>query len=543
MSTTRRRFLAATLASATAPLAASASASGDTSRARAGSPPRPRSRFRSDVEDEHEFTLDALRRGMESGRWTAARLVRYYRERGERLDAAGPQLNSVVEWNPDADQIARDLDRERRHQGARGPLHGIPILLKDNLDTADRLATTAGSLALAGVRARADAGVVRQLRAAGAVILGKTNLSEWANIRSPRSTSGWSSRGGLTRNPYALDRNTSGSSSGSAVAVAANLSAAAVGTETDGSIVSPSSVNGIVGLKPTVGLLSGSGIIPIAHSQDTAGPMGRTVRDVALLLEGMVDGSAGVIRGRPERGYAAALDGASLAGVRLGVVRNAHGFDRDPVIEQALAVLRSEGATLVDPVELPNGGEVGGTEFQILMWELKADLDAYLSHLGPESPVHSLADVIEFNQTHRQRVMPYFGQEHLIFAAAKGPLTEPAYLTALATAKRLARDEGLDAALRRHQVEALVAPTGGPAWKTDLVYGDEGAGALASSSTFPAVAGYPNVTVPAGFVHGLPAGISFFGGAWQEATLLRLAAAFERASQVRRAPQFLATAG
>ncbi len=492
-----------------------------------------------------EITIDGLRERMDSGKDTARSIVGKYAARIEAVDRGGPSLRSVIEMNPDAAAIADGLDRERAEKRSRGPLHGIPILIKDNIDTADRMATTAGSLALVGSKPPEDAFVVRKLRDVGAVILGKTNLSEWANIRSNRSTSGWSGRGGLTRNPYALDRNTSGSSSGSAAAVAAGLCAVAVGTETDGSIVSPSSLNGIVGIKPTVGLVSRRGIIPIAHSQDTAGPMARTVRDAALLLGAMAGADpADPATARAPRGpvdYTKALDPEGLRGARIGIARRRFGFnpDVDAIMDRAIGVLRQRGAVLVDPADEGNGERFGDAEFTVLLYELKADLNAYLKRLGPGAPVHSLKEIIDFNERHGKEEMPYFGQENFLSAEAKGPLTSPEYLEALEKCRRLAGKEGIDALMDKHRLDAVLAPTGGPAWLTDLVNGDHFSG---GSSSAAAVAGYPNITLPAGFVFGLPVGLSFFGRAWSESVLIRIAYAFEQATLVRKPPRFLPTA-
>jgi amidase len=493
-----------------------------------------------------EVTIADLQDGMKSGRYTARTLVEMYLARIQAIDRKGPALNSVIETNPDALSIADGLDRERREKGPRGPLHGIPVLIKDNIDTADRMATTAGSLALVGAIPPQDAFVVRRLRDAGAVILGKTNLSEWANIRCSYSTSGWSGRGGLTKNPYALDRNPCGSSSGSGVAVAANLCAVAVGTETDGSINSPSSANGIVGIKPTIGLVSRSGIIPISHSQDTAGPMCRTVRDAAILL-GVLAGADPADKAtqdpnrKPAADYTSVLDPRGLIGARIGVARNYFGFDDavDKVMTRALDVMKGRGATLVDPAELPNMDKVGEPELTVMLYELKAGLNAYLARLGDKAPVRSLKEVIEFNERHKKEEMPYFGQDLFVKAQAKGPLESAEYQEALAKCRRLARTEGIDAIMDKHRLDALVAPALSPACLTDLVVGDRWRG---ESTTAAAVAGYPSLTVPAGFVFGLPVGMLFFGRASSEPTLLKLAYSFEQAMRARKPPRFLPTA-
>ncbi len=439
------------------------------------------------------------------------------------------------------------MDRERAARKVRGPLHGIPVLLKDNIATGDRMCTSAGSLALAGVRAARDAHVVAQLRAAGAVIIGKTNLSEWANMRSTHSVSGWSARGGLTLNPYALDRNCSGSSSGSGAAIAASLATLAVGTETDGSIVSPASICGLVGIKPTLGLVSRSGIIPIAHSQDTAGPMARSVTDAALMLAAMVGADpadavtvTGAGRAGRTEDYAAALDKGGLRGMRIGVARDFFGGndELDAVIERALLALQAQGAVLVDPVQVPNVAKYGDSETEVLLHEFKADLAAYLKEYAPGAAVADMAGLIAFNERHRASELRHFGQEYLLRAEATGGLDSKEYLAALANNHRYAREEGIDQVLREHRLDALVAPTGGPAWLTDFINGDHYGG---SFSTPAAVAGYPHVTVPAGFVHGLPVGLSFVGAAFSEAALIRMAYAFEQATLHRRAPQFHAS--
>ena len=495
-----------------------------------------------------ELTITELQTGMQTGETTARSITEMYLRRIAEIDQAGPTLNSVVEINPNALDIADALDAERRARGPRGPLHGIPILIKDNIDTADKMLTTAGSLALLGSIASQDATVARKLREAGAIILGKTNLSEWANFRSTHSVSGWSSRGGQTRNPYALDRNPCGSSSGSGAAVAAGLCAAAVGTETDGSIICPSHTNGIVGIKPTLGLVSRAGIIPIAHSQDTAGPMARTVTDATILLDVLAGADArDPITPTPplngERGaesagaYTRFLDRAGLRGARIGVARNFCEFNPrvDAVLETSIAALRDAGAVIVDPANIETARQIDEPEYEVLLHEFKAGLNAYLAGLGPEAPVHSLADVIAYNEANRDRVLPYFGQEHMLMAQARGPLTEEKYRRALADCRRLARDEGIDATLAKHQLDAIIAPSGGPAWLTDYVNGDHYSG---GSSTPAAVAGYPSITVPAGYVCGLPVGISFIGPAWSEPALIRYAYAFEQATQIRVPPAF-----
>jgi amidase len=496
-----------------------------------------------------ERTIAELQADLRSGKETARSLTEKYLARIAATNTEGPELRAVIEINPEALAIADRLDAERKAApaGKLGPLHGIPILLKDNLGTADRMTTTAGSLALEGSIPPRDSFVAARLREAGAILLGKANLSEWANFRSTRSSSGWSSRGGQCRNPYALDRNASGSSSGSAVAVAASLCAAAVGSETDGSIVSPSSICGIVGIKPTVGLLSRAGIIPISHTQDTAGPMARTVADAALLLGAMtgVDERDAVTRasqGKAMADYTPFLDPRGLKGARIGVylprslARNPW---TNPVLAEAVAAMRAAGATVVEGVRLPSEGKAGNSEFQVLLYEFKADLNRYLAELGDRAPVHSLKEAIAFNESHKERVMPWFGQEIFLEAEAKGPLTEPAYRKALATCRKTARGQGIDAMLAAHRLDAVVAPTGGPAWLIDLVNGDSETG---GSSSPAAVAGYPSVTVPAGFACGLPLGISFFGRAWSEPRLIKLAYAFEQATKARKPPRFRPTA-
>jgi len=493
-----------------------------------------------------ELTVADLQKRMQSGQDTAKSLAQKFLARIEQLDTRGPTLHYIIEINPEAPAIAEALDLERRKTGARGALHGVPVLIKDNIGTADRMTTTAGSLALEGSIPAKDSFVAARLREAGAVILGKTNLSEWANFRSARSSSGWSARGGQAKNPYALDRNPSGSSSGTGGAVAANYGAVGLGSETDGSVTSPSSNCCLVGIKPTVGLVSRSGVVPISHTQDTVGPMTRTVRDAAILLGAIAGPDAddpvtknALVRGH--RDYTTFLDAAGLKGARIGIPRKGFfGYNphSDKIAEDAIAIMKRLGAVIVDPVELPDGDELGKAEYEVLLYEFKADLNAYLAGLGPSARIKSLQDAIDFNERNRAREMPYFGQEIFIKAQAKGPLTEQAYLDALATCERLSRTEGIDAAMGKHTLDALVAPTSAPPSLTDLVNGDYGSG---SATTFPAVAGYPHITVPGGFVFGLPVGVSFFGRGWSEPVLLKLAYAFEQATGHRRPPVFLPT--
>ncbi|MBN8884513.1 MAG: amidase [Rudaea sp.] len=490
-----------------------------------------------------EASIAQLTQQLRRGELTSHTLVQQYLDRIAALDKAGPAINAVIELNPDALAIADKVDAARKSGKVYGPLHGIPVLIKDNIDTAGKMSTSAGSLALADSIAAKDATVVARLRAAGAVILGKTNLSEWANFRSTHSTSGLSGLGGLTRNPYALDRNTCGSSSGTGAAIAANFAVVGVGTETDGSIVCPSSVNGLVGIKPTLGLVSRAGIVPIAHSQDTAGPMARTVADAATLLTVLagsdVRDAATKDADKHRRDYTKALDAKSLKGARIGIVRKLAGVgpEVDRVFDASIVALKAAGAVIVDPVELPNQGKYDDDESVVLQYEFKADLDAYLAALAPNVKTRSLADLIEFNKAHADREMPWFGQELLEQSQARGGLDEKVYKDALAKSKRLAGAEGIDAALAKDKLDALIAPTGGPAWVTDLVNGDHYTG---GSSTPAAVAGYPAVTVPMSAVHGLPVGVTFFAGAWSEAQLIGYAYAFEQATHARKPPQFSA---
>ena len=472
-----------------------------------------------------ELTIADLSAGLKSGRWTAHKLVELYLSRIDVFNRKGPMLGAVIETNPDALEIADALDKS---SSSRGPLHGIPILIKDNIDTADKMSTSAGSLALEHSHPAKDSAVAARLRAAGAVILGKTNLSEWANIRSTHSISGWSGRGGFTRNPYALDRNTSGSSSGSGAAAAASLCAAAVGSETDGSIVSPSSVNGLVGIKPTVGLIGGSGIIPISHSQDTAGPMARTVRDAATLLTALATGSID---------YTTFLDPNGLKGARLGIARKffENNAPLNRFLNRCVDQLKEAGAEIIDPADLPSHGKIGEPENEVLMYELKADMNAYLATLPSGLGPRTLADLIAFNEKNRDREMPFFDQELFLQAEARGPLTEPKYLKARADCLLLSRDQGIDAVLQQYKLDAIVSLTNGPAWLIDSVNGDYDTGGC---STPAAVAGYPHITVPAGLYGGLPVGLSFFGAAHQEGPLLKLAYAFEQFTKARKKPGY-----
>ena len=495
-----------------------------------------------------EITVDQLQASMASGERTARSVAEMYLERIEALDGQGPELRSIIETNPDALAIADELDAERASGNVRGPLHGIPVALKDNIDTHDRMTTTAGSLALEGSIPPQDSFIAARLREAGAVILAKANLSEWAYFRGVRATSGWSARGGQCRNPYALDRNPCGSSSGSGVAASANLCALTVGTETGGSIMCPSSSNGIVGIKPTVGLWSRAGVIPISHSQDTAGPMCRTVRDAAILLGACIgvdprDSATAASEGRGYADYTQFLDPAGLQGARIGVVRSLPGFDPRvlALFDEAVEAMRAEGAVIIDPANMDAAAWNDPLSLVLLEYEFKADLNAYLAGLGPNAPVKNLAEVIEFNERNADREMPHFGQQRLIASQARGPLTDPEYLNAVATIQRANREDGIDRLAREHNLDAIVAPTRDLPWPTDHIKGDRLDGG--SSAAPAAIAGYPDITVPMGFVKGLPTGVSFFGPAWTEPTLLRIAYAYEQATQQRRAPTFAATLG
>jgi amidase len=525
----RREFLVAATAVATAGAEQTTPASTSTSAAHA---------LPGALE---ELSLADIAAAFTDERMTSQQLTQRYLARIEKLDRRGPSLGSVIEINPRALEIASALDAERKTRGARGPLHGVPVLIKDNVETSDHMMSTAGSLALSGWYAPKDAPLVERLRAAGAVILGKTNLSEWANFRSTHSLSGWSGRGGQCRNPYATDRTPSGSSSGSAVAVSANLCAIAVGTETDGSIVSPASINGIVGLKPTVGLVSRRGIAPISHSQDTAGPLTRSVRDAAVMLGIMAgldtaDAASAAVGDRFQTDYVRYVDPKGLAGARLGIARKffADNAPLNGFLETCIATLKAAGAVIVDPADLPMHGSTGAPEQEVLLYEFKADLNAYLKRLPPTFPVRSLAALIRFNEAHKETEMPLFDQELLRQAEAKGPLTEKAYKDARATCLKATRSNGIDAVLAQHKLDAMVTLTAGPAWLIDTVNGDSDTGGCSSPA---AIAGYPHITVPAGLFRGLPIGLSFFGAAFSEPTLIKLGSGFEAVAHGRTPPR------
>ena len=494
-----------------------------------------------------EVTIAELQEAMSSGQFTAHRLVEMYLERIEAIDKQGPKINAILEINPEALAIATALDEERQERGPRGPLHGIPLLLKDNISTADQMQTTAGSLALLGSSPPRDAFVAQKLREAGAILLGKANLSEWANFRSTTSSSGWSGRGGQSLNPYVLNRSPSGSSSGSATAIAANMAAASLGTETDGSIISPSSANGIVGIKPTVGLTSRAGVVPIAHSQDTVGPMARTVADAAAVLSAIVgvdarDAATQESEGRYFTDYTQFLDANGLRGARIGIARQ-HYFGYSPKADaialQAIEHMRERGAIIIDNADIPTVEQIASSEGEmtVLLYEFKADLNAYLTELTDTS-MRTLADIIAFNNAHANKEMPYFGQEIMLKAEATTNLDDPVYIEALRENRRLSREAGIDAVMDKYQLDALIIPSTSPSWCIDLVNGDHSIG---GSTQAAALAGYPVVTVPAGFTHELPVGISFVGRAYSEPTLIKLAHAFEQATKVRHPPAFLAT--
>ncbi|MYH09360.1 MAG: amidase [Gemmatimonadales bacterium] len=543
----RRSFIGASVAGGLGAVAAASGCASDGDSAGAGAGETAGATAVPPFELD-EATVDQLQASMASGERTARSIAEMYLERIEALDGQGPALRSIIETNPDVLAIADELDAERAAGNVRGPLHGIPVALKDNLDTHDRMTTTAGSLALEGSVPPQDSFIAARLREAGAVILAKANLSEWAYFRGIRATSGWSARGGQCRNPYALDRNPCGSSSGSGVAASANLCALTVGTETGGSIMCPSSSNGIVGIKPTVGLWSRAGVIPISHSQDTAGPMCRTVRDAAILLGACLgvdprDSATAGSEGRGHADYTQFLDPAGLQGARIGVVRSFPGFDPRvlALFDEAVEAMRAEGAVIIDPANMDAAAWNDPLSLVLLEYEFKADLNAYLAGLGPDAPVKSLAEVIDFNERNADREMPHFGQERLIASQARGPLTDPEYLNAKATIQQANREDGIDRLAREHGLDAIIAPTRDLPWPTDHIKGDRLDGG--SSAAPAAIAGYPDITVPMGFVKGLPTGVSFFGPAWTEPTLLRIAYAYEQATQQRRAPTFATTLG
>lgn len=541
----RRRFIGTSLAGGAAAALGTTACAPDNARQRgdAASGSSGVSPFELD-----EATVADLQAAMESGERTARSITQLYLDRIEALDRQGPELRSVIETNPEALDIADQLDAERQAGGARGPLHGIPVALKDNIDTHDQMTTTAGSLALEGSIPPQDSFIAQRLREAGAIILAKLNMSEWAYFRGERATSGWSARGGQCRMPYALDRNPCGSSSGSGVAASANLSALTIGTETGGSIMCPSSTNGIVGIKPTVGLWSRSGVIPISHSQDTAGPMCRTVRDAAVLL-GPVTGvdprdvATAASEGNSHADYTQFLDAGGLQGARIGVARSFPGFSPDvlALFDEAVEAMGGAGAVLVDPANMPNSAWNDESPLLVLEYEFKANLNAYLAGLGSDAPVKTLAEIIEFNERNAELEMPHFGQERLIASEARGPLTDQAYLDAVRTIQRGNREDGIDALMDQHNLDAIVAPTRGAAWKTDHILGDSLGGG--SSAGPAAIAGYPDITVPMGFVSGLPVGVSFFGRRWSEPVLIRIAYGYEQATNHRAMPTFAETLG
>jgi amidase len=502
----------------------------------------------SDVPDFEldEMTVAELQEAMTNGDRTSAEITQLYLERIDALNNKGPRLHAVLETNPDALAIAAALDQERHDHGPRGPLHGIPVLLKDNIATADKMQTTAGSLALVGSKVPRDAFLTARLRAAGAVVLGKANLSEWANFRGAASSSGWSARGGQCNNPYVLDRNPCGSSSGSGAGAAANLAAITVGTETDGSIVCPSHQNGVVGIKPTLGLISRAGIIPISHNQDTAGPICRTVADAATLLGALTgvdprDPATKASAGHSFTDYTQFLDLNGLQGMRIGINRTfffGYSPEADAITEEALGIMADNGATIVDHTEIPNIGKYFNSEFAVLLVDFKNDLKKYFAELGSTS-IRTLKDCINFNSAHAAQELKFFGQE-IMELADSDPVTADEYKQALAADLFFSQKAGLDRVFNRHNLDAIVAPTGSPAWVTDHVHGDLFLGA---SSWPAAVAGYPSIAVPAGYSHELPVGISLIGTRWNEPKLIKIAFAFEQASHVRHKPKFIPTLG
>jgi len=538
----RRAFVGASLAAGAALLGVSESASGSES------PVRPLAASLSggpapQIDDLLEHSVAELGALMQRGALTSRELTQRFLTRIAQMDKTGVAINAVIELNPDALAMAEQRDAARKTGATVGPMHGIPVLIKDNIGTADKMRTSAGSLALAASTPAKDAFIVERLRAAGAVLLGKTNLSEWANFRSTHGSSGWSGRGGLTRNPYVLNRNTSGSSSGTGAAMAATFATVGIGSETDGSIISPSSICGLVGIKPTVGLWGRSGIIPISASQDTAGPMARSVADAAALLGVLTgvdprDTATNASRGKSATSYASYLDAAGLKGARIGAARHLAGFNDavDARFDEAIAALRSAGATVVDPVKLTTAGKFDDAEETVLDYEFKAGINAYFASLGADAPVKSLADLIAWNERERAREMPWFGQEIFVRAQKRGPLTDKKYLDARAKCIRLSRTEGIDAVMAKHRLDAIILPSNAPAWTTDLLNGDHFTG---GNSSFAAVAGYPSITVPMGLVGELPVGLSFMARAWEEGKLIKLAYAFEQATRLRRGPKYL----
>ena len=538
----RRAFVGASLAAGAALLGVSESASGSES------PVRPLAASLSggpapQIDDLLEHSVAELGALMQRGALTSRELTQRFLTRIAQMDKTGVAINAVIELNPDALAMAEQRDAARKTGATVGPMHGIPVLIKDNIGTADKMRTSAGSLALAASTPAKDAFIVERLRAAGAVLLGKTNLSEWANFRSTHGSSGWSGRGGLTRNPYVLNRNTSGSSSGTGAAMAATFATVGIGSETDGSIISPSSICGLVGIKPTVGLWGRSGIIPISASQDTAGPMARSVADAAALLGVLTgvdprDTATNASRGKSALNYAPFLDAAGLKSARIGAARHLAGFNDavDARFDEAIAALRSAGATVVDPVKLTTAGKFDDAEETVLDYEFKAGINAYFASLGADAPVKSLADLIAWNERERAREMPWFGQEIFVRAQKRGPLTDKKYLDARAKCIRLSRTEGIDAVMAKHRLDAIILPSNAPAWTTDLLNGDHFTG---GNSSFAAVAGYPSITVPMGLVGELPVGLSFMARAWEEGKLIKLAYAFEQATRLRRGPKYL----
>jgi amidase len=538
----RRSFVGASLAAGAAILGAPLAASAESVRSAIASAPAAPLPQRDDL---FERTVVELGEMMQRGTLTSRALTQRYLTRIDAMDKRGPAVNAIIELNPDALAIADERDAERKAGKVRGPLHGIPVLIKDNIDSADKMRTTAGSLALATNTPAKDAFILERLRAAGAVLIGKTNLSEWANFRSTHSSSGWSGRGGQTRNPYVLDRNPCGSSSGTGSAIASDFATVGIGTETDGSIICPSSINGLVGIKPTVGLWSRSGIIPISTSQDTAGPMARTVADAAVLLGALIgvdsrDSATAASRGKGATDYTQFLKAGALKGARIGVARNLAGFSDfvDAKLNEAVAAMERAGATIIDKANLATAGKFGDAEGIVLDYEFKAGINAYLASLGPNAPCKTLADLIAFNEREKAREMPWFGQETFLRAQKCGPLTDKKYLDARAKCLRLARTEGIDAAMTTHKLDAIISPSNQPAWPTDWLNGDHSTG---GDTSFAAIAGYPSITVPMGYVRELPVGLSFTARAWEEGKLISLAYAFEQATKARRAPTFLPT--